>query len=124
MDLSGAMPLVVAVFIITAAWPIKPWLDQMLPPSLSYLGTILALFMILACFIAIIYFAIAEVTHTFGDNQEQFRVSTKPMPAGREKKASPFLAARADMTASSPLLKSCSGASMHCSAISASSLSW
>lgn len=85
------MPLVVAVFIITAAWPIKPWLDQMLPPSLSYLGTILALFMILACFIAIIYFAIAEVTQTFGDNQEQFRALYETYAGWAREKGLPVL---------------------------------
>ena len=67
------MPLVVAVFIIAAAWPIKPWLEQMLPASLSYVGTILALFLILASFIAVVYFALAQVAQTFGQNQEQFR---------------------------------------------------
>jgi predicted PurR-regulated permease PerM len=67
------MPLVVAVFVIATAWPIKPWLDQMLPSSLSYVGTVLALFLILACFIVVIYFAIAQVAQTFGQNQEQFR---------------------------------------------------
>ena len=67
------MPLVVAVFVIAAAWPIKPWLDQMLPSSLSYVGTVLALLLILAGFFAVIYFAIAQVVQTFGQNQEQFR---------------------------------------------------
>ena len=67
------MPLVVAIFIIAAAWPIKPWLDQKLPSSLSYVGAVLALFLILAGFIAVIYIAIAQVVQTFGQNQEQFR---------------------------------------------------
>jgi predicted PurR-regulated permease PerM len=37
------MPLVVAIFVIAAAWPIKPWLERRLPTSLSYVGTVLAL---------------------------------------------------------------------------------
>lgn len=67
------MPLVVAIFVVAAAWPIKPWLERTLPPSLSYIGTILALFLILACFIAVIYFALAQVARTLGQSQEQFR---------------------------------------------------
>lgn len=42
------MPLVVAVFIIAAAWPIKPWLERMLPSSLSYVGAVRILSLILA----------------------------------------------------------------------------
>src|SRR5215218_8978296 len=42
------MPLAAALFVIAAAWPIKPWLDRALPSSLSYLGTILVLFAIFA----------------------------------------------------------------------------
>ena len=67
------MPLMVAVFIIAAVWPIKPWLEQLLPSSLSYVGTILVLFLIFAGFIAIIYFALAQVAQAFAQNQEQFR---------------------------------------------------
>lgn len=67
------MPLVVATFIIAAAWPIKPWLEQALPSSLSYVGTIFILVLILAGFFAVIYFAIAQVAQTFAENQEQYR---------------------------------------------------
>lgn len=67
------MPLVVAIFIIAAAWPIKPWLEQVLPASLSYVGTVLVLFLILAGFFLIIYLAFAQVAQTFAQNQEQFR---------------------------------------------------
>ena len=67
------MPLMVAVVIIAAAWPIKPWLEQRLPSSLSYFGTVLTLFLILAGFIAVIYFAVVQVAQTFEQNQEQFR---------------------------------------------------
>ncbi len=67
------VPLVVAVFIIAAAWPIKPWLEQVLPTSLSYVGTVFALLLVITCFFAVIYFALAQITQTFGQNQEQFR---------------------------------------------------
>lgn len=68
-----AMPLVVAIFIIAAAWPIKPWLEHRLPSSLSYIGTVLALFLILAGFFAIIYLAIAQVTQAVIEDQDRFR---------------------------------------------------
>lgn len=67
------MPLVVAIFIVAAAWPIKPWLEKILPKSLSYAGTILVLFFILGGFFLVIYLAIAQVASTFAQNQEQFR---------------------------------------------------
>ena len=67
------MPLVVAIFIIAAAWPIKPWLEQRLPSSLSYAGTVFALFLILGGFFAIIYFAMAQVTQTAIEDQDRFR---------------------------------------------------
>ncbi len=67
------MPLVVAVFVIAAAWPIKPWLEKLLPERLSYAGTILALLLILTGFFGVIYLAIAQVTQTFAQNHEQFR---------------------------------------------------
>ncbi|MEF2553458.1 AI-2E family transporter [Aurantimonas sp. A2-1-M11] len=67
------MPLVVTLFIIGAAWPIKPWLEKILPESLSYAGTILVLFLILAGFFLVIYLAAAQVAGTFAENQERFR---------------------------------------------------
>ena len=69
-----AMPLVVAVFIVAAAWPIQHWLERTLPAGLSYVGTVLALLLILGSFLAIIYFAVAQVVQTFVQDQEQFRV--------------------------------------------------
>jgi AI-2 transport protein TqsA len=85
------MPLVVAIFVIAAAWPIKPWLDRMLPSSLSYVGTVLALFLILAGFIAVIYIAIAQVAQTFGQNQEQFRAVYETYAAWARDKGLPTL---------------------------------
>lgn len=67
------MPLVVAVFIIAAAWPIKPWLEKLLPSSLSYVGTIFALFLVLAGFASIIYFAVDQLAKTLIADQDRFR---------------------------------------------------
>ncbi len=85
------MPLVVAVFVIAAAWPIKPWLDQLLPSSLSYVGTVLVLFLILAGFITVIYFALAEVGQTFTQNQERFRTLYDGYAAWAKEKGLPVL---------------------------------
>lgn len=85
------MPLVVAVFVIAAAWPIKPWLDQVLPSSLSYVGTVLALFLILAGSIAVIYFGIAEVGQTFVQNQEKFRALYDSYAAWAQERGLPVL---------------------------------
>lgn len=67
------MPLVVAIFVIAAAWPIKPWFERVLPSSLSYVATVLALFILVACIIAVVYFALAQLAQTFGAHEEQFR---------------------------------------------------
>ena len=83
------MPLVVAVFVIAAAWPIKPWLEQVLPTSLSYVGTVLALFLIMAGFFMVIYLAMAEVAQTFVQNQEQFRSLFETYAAWADKRGLP-----------------------------------
>jgi predicted PurR-regulated permease PerM len=67
------MPLAVTCFIIAAVWPIKPWLRRALPSTLSNVGTILVLFLLLAGFFAIIYFAIAQVAQTLARDREQYR---------------------------------------------------
>ena len=84
-----SMPLVVAVFIIAAAWPIKPWLEQQLPSSLSYVGTVLALFLILAGFFAVIYFAIAQVTQAVMEDQGRFRALYETYASWAEKRGLP-----------------------------------
>ena len=67
------MPLAVAVFVIAAAWPIKPWLDRMLPSALSYAGTLLVLLSLLGGFLAAVYFSLAQVVRTLAERQGQFR---------------------------------------------------
>jgi predicted PurR-regulated permease PerM len=66
------MPLAVTAFI-AAAWPIKPWLDRVLPYSLSYASTLLALLAFLAGFFAAVYLSLAEVVQTLARRQEQFQ---------------------------------------------------
>lgn len=66
------MPIVVAVVIIAAAWPIKPWLDRLLPSSFSYFGTVLALALVFAGFMAAVYFSAAQMVQAFAQNQDEF----------------------------------------------------
>lgn len=67
------MPLAAAVFIIAAAWPIKPWLDRALPSGLSYLGTMAILLLILAAFAGAVYFSAFQVVRSLAVRQDQFR---------------------------------------------------
>ena len=69
---SVTMPLAVAVVVIAAIWPIKPWLDQALPSTLSYLGTVVILLLIVAGFTAAVYFSAAQVLQAFVSNEERF----------------------------------------------------
>jgi AI-2 transport protein TqsA len=66
------MPLAVAAVVIAAIWPVKPWLDRVLPSSLSYVGTVLVLLLVLLGFIAAVYFSAAQVVRAFTQNWDQF----------------------------------------------------
>lgn len=68
-----SMPLAAAVFLIAAAWPLKPWLDRFLPSTLSYLTMILVLFASLGGFVALIWVALEEVARTLSREQEAIR---------------------------------------------------
>lgn len=68
------MPLAAAVFVIAAAWPIKPWLDKALPSALSYAGTLLVLLSLLGGFFAAVYLSLAQVVQTLAERQDQFRL--------------------------------------------------
>lgn len=65
------MPLAVAFVIVAAVWPVKPWLDKILPSSLSYIGTILVLIVIVALFIIAVYYSTAEIVQAFSQNERQ-----------------------------------------------------
>jgi AI-2 transport protein TqsA len=69
---SVTMPLAVAAVIVAAIWPVKPWLDRVLPSSLSYAGTVLLLLIAFAAFIAAIYFSAAQVVTVFAHNRDRF----------------------------------------------------
>src|SRR5215213_4522058 len=64
-----AMPLAVALVAVAAVWPVKRWLDRFLPSWLSYGGTILALLVVSAVFVAGIWFSAAHVVDAFARNQ-------------------------------------------------------
>ena len=65
------MPLAVAGVVIAAIWPVKPWLDRALPSSLSYVGTVLILLILVLGFLAAVYFSAAQVVRAFAQNWEQ-----------------------------------------------------
>ncbi len=67
------MPLAVALVVIAAIWPVKPWLDRALPSSLSYVGTVLVLLLIFAGFMAAVYVSAAQVVRAFTKNWDQFQ---------------------------------------------------
>lgn len=54
------MPLAFALVIIAAIWPVKPWLDRLLPSWASYAGTVVLFLITLTSFAAAVYFAAAE----------------------------------------------------------------
>lgn len=67
------LPLAAAGLIVAAAWPIKPWLDRMLPPVFSYAGTVLVLFLIVASFLMAVYFSFSRVFQALVERQDQFK---------------------------------------------------
>ena len=68
-----SMPLVTTVFVVAAAWPIKSWLERILPLGLSYVGTVISLLLILGSFFAVIYVAIGQIVQILVQDQEQLR---------------------------------------------------
>jgi predicted PurR-regulated permease PerM len=69
---SVTMPLAAASVALAAIWPLKPWLDQVLPSKVSYCVVILALLLLPAAFFGAIYFSVEQVVRAFVQNQEQF----------------------------------------------------
>jgi AI-2 transport protein TqsA len=59
------MPAAVAAVVIAAVWPIKAWLDRILPSAISYLGIAVILLVIFASFVAGVYFASSQVVQAF-----------------------------------------------------------
>lgn len=54
------MPLAFALVVIAAIWPVKPYLDRLLPSWVSYAGTVVLFLATLTAFAGAIYFAAAE----------------------------------------------------------------
>ena len=69
---SVTMPLVVAMIVIAAVWPIKPLFDRVLPSTLSYVAIVVILLLISVGFIGAVYFSTAQIVRAFAQNQEQF----------------------------------------------------
>lgn len=67
-----AMPLAVALVIVAAVWPIKLWLDRLLPPWGSYAGTIAVLLIVSAVFVGGLWFSAAQMVDAFARNQARF----------------------------------------------------
>ena len=65
---SVSMPLAVAALLITAIWPVKTWLDRILPSRVSYAATALILLSILVAFVSAVYFSAAQIVGAFGQN--------------------------------------------------------
>jgi predicted PurR-regulated permease PerM len=67
------MPLAFAVFLVALAWPIQQWLHRRLPPGLSFVGTLLAMFLVLAIFFAGIYFSIGMIAEQAPEYTDEFQ---------------------------------------------------
>ncbi len=68
---SVTMPLAAAGVVIAAIWPLKPWLDRVLPSKVSYIAIILALLLLSFAFVGAVYFSVAQVVRAFAQNHEQ-----------------------------------------------------
>ncbi len=67
------MPIIVAVFVIATAWPVRDWFYDRLPHALSYVCTIAALFLMVGGFFVIVGYAFDKVLQTFLDQQDRLR---------------------------------------------------
>ncbi|MFC7478686.1 AI-2E family transporter [Dankookia sp. GCM10030260] len=68
-----SMPLAGAIFIVAVIWPVKQWLDRVLPAALSYLLAGMLLLLVLLGFFGAVYFSASQVVQSFVDRQEEFR---------------------------------------------------
>ena len=67
------MPLVVAAFVVAAAWPLQARFERRLSRRLSSLATVACLFLILVAILGAVYLASLEIAHALLARQEQFR---------------------------------------------------
>lgn len=68
------MPVAAAAVVIAAVWPVKPWLDRILPKSIATTGTVIVLLVVLLAFLAALYFSAAQVVRAFANNQTRIEV--------------------------------------------------
>jgi len=66
------MPLAFAIFLVALAWPIQQWLHRRLPPWLSFVGTLLAMFLVLAVFVGGIYYSVRMVVEQAPEYSDEF----------------------------------------------------
>ncbi len=69
------MPLAVAAFVMCVAWPLKPRLDRVLPPTASYAVTILVIFAVFLISIGIVYWATQDVIATVTREEGNIRTT-------------------------------------------------
>jgi AI-2 transport protein TqsA len=67
-----AMPLAVALVVVAAVWPVKEWMDRLVPSWLSYGGTIMVVLLVAAMFVGGLWFSAAQVVEVFTRNQARF----------------------------------------------------
>lgn len=67
-----AMPLAVALVVIAAVWPVKQWLDGLLPSWLCYCITIGVVLLVAATFLGGLWFSAAQVVNVFERDQARF----------------------------------------------------
>ncbi len=72
---SVTMPLAVALLVIAAIWPAKPWFDRILPSRLSYIATGLLVLVVLGSFLAAVYFSAAQVVGAFAQDWSRIETS-------------------------------------------------
>ena len=82
---SVSMPLAVAALLITAIWPVKTWLDRVLPSTVSYAATVLALLFLLAAFVSAVYFSAAQIVGAFAQNWSKLDTSYRSLTAWADK---------------------------------------
>jgi len=89
----ATMPLAFAIFLIALCWPIREFLNRRLSSGLSFVGTTIALLIVLALFLGALYFAAQSVasglpqyTQDLQNQLEQLRswLQSHGLPAPQE----------------------------------------
>jgi AI-2 transport protein TqsA len=75
------MPVAATLVVVAAVWPLKPWLDRVIPSGLSYAATVLVLLLIMTFFIGAVYYAIAEIVRAFAERADMFERALESLSA-------------------------------------------